>query len=176
MGSAVDDIGMHRIHDIDNYSNEGIIPRAVRYIFDIVDNVDANNSRIINSLKDCTINIRVSFIEIYNEECIDLLHMDIPSRDIMLREDKDGKIFFLGAREESVQSVEDVFTFLQRGCLHRTTGDTNLNKSSSRSHAIFSISIEIIKCNTGGSEARTTDACVINSKLHLGTVRSSSYY
>ena len=166
MGSTIDDIncGMYD----NNGLNEGIIPRAVRYIFSIInhDECNNNNQRILNLMKDCTVNTRISFIEIYNEECIDLLHMDIPSRDIMLREDKDGKIFFLGAREESVGSVQEVLTFLQRGCLHRTTGDTNLNKSSSRSHAIFSISIEIIKCNN--SDQVHADASVITSKLHLG--------
>ena len=41
-------------------------------------------------------------LEIYNDECRDLLHPDIPSRDIALREDKEGRMFFTGAREEIV--------------------------------------------------------------------------
>lgn len=41
-------------------------------------------------------------LEIYNDECRDLLHPEIPSRDIALREDKEGRMFFTGAREEIV--------------------------------------------------------------------------
>ena len=46
--------------------------------------------------------VRVSMLEIYNDECRDLLHPEIPSRDIALREDKEGRMFFTGAREEIV--------------------------------------------------------------------------
>ena len=50
----------------------------------------------------CLSNVRVSMLEIYNDECRDLLHPEIPSRDIALREDKEGRMFFTGAREEIV--------------------------------------------------------------------------
>jgi kinesin family protein 4/21/27 len=86
-------------------------------------------------------------IEIYNEECKDLLHIDIPSKDIFIREDKDGRIFFTGAREETVIDVKSAFYFLEQGNLNRRTGETMLNQSSSRSHAIFTISFDIIEYN-----------------------------
>lgn len=44
--------------------------------------------------------LQVSFLEIYNEEIRDLLHADVSPRDIALREDSEGRIFFTGAREE----------------------------------------------------------------------------
>ena len=206
------------------YNDEGIIPRAIRYIFHLISNYNRNNiineineinnnnndinnleeeilqtankqnrnlDKISNIIANSTINVRISFIEISNEECSDLLHSEIPSRDIMLREDKDGKIFFTGAREEIVYNVEDVLQYLHRGCLHRTTGDTNMNQASSRSHAIFSINIEMVKCqpkstenhsresgrsqqtqtsSRGGNSNTNTNApttSIITSKLHL---------
>lgn len=79
-------------------------------------------------------NVRVSMMEIYNDECKDLLHMDIPSRDIMIREDKDGKIFFTGAREEVVTDFQSAMYFLNHGNINRTTAETLMNQSSSRSH------------------------------------------
>lgn len=145
---------------------EGIIPRAIRQIFDYF-RAD-KTGRVVS--------LHISFLEIYNDECRDLLHPDIASRDIMIREDKDGRIFFTGAREEVVTSVEDSLYFLERGNLSRTTAETFMNATSSRSHAIFSISIELFEYANpttaeGGDNAAATAAAAentyIQSKLHL---------
>lgn len=74
----------------DDGSDEGIIPRAVKHIFDLIETEHASK----------VVNIKVSFLEIYNEEMRDLLHSDVSPRDIALREDSEGRIFFTGAREE----------------------------------------------------------------------------
>jgi hypothetical protein len=116
---------------------EGVIPRAVRHVFDtILQKTESSDGKIVT-------NLHVSFIEIYNDECKDLLHTDILPRDIIIREDKEGKIFFTGAREENVLSAEDALEFLDRGNISRTTAETLMNATSSRSHAIFTISIEL---------------------------------
>lgn len=47
--------------------------------------------------------------------CRDLLHPEVPSKDIGLREDAQGRIFFVGAREEAVSSLEQAFAFLDKG-------------------------------------------------------------
>ncbi len=73
-------------------------------------------------------------MEIYNDECKDLLHTEIPSRDIMIREDKDGRIFFTGAREEAVGDAQTAMTFLEQGNANRSTAETLMNQTSSRSH------------------------------------------
>ena len=59
--------------------------------------------------------VHVSFIEIYNDECKDLLHPDIASRDIFIREDKEGHIFMTGAREEEVHDASEALVYLGRG-------------------------------------------------------------
>ena len=78
---------------------EGIIPRTVKHMYSILAKKD----------HDKMIHLRVSFLEIYNEEMRDLLHPEVPSRDIAIREDNMGRIFFTGAREEIVTTMEDVF-------------------------------------------------------------------
>eukprot|EP00605_Chrysophyceae_sp_TOSAG23-4_P001899 GSChrysophyteH1.ASY1.ANO1.2097.1 assembled CDS len=94
-------------------------------------------------------------------ECRDLLHTDIPSRDIMIREDRDGKIFFT-----------------EIGNLQRTTAGTHMNATSSRSHAIFSLNIELFEFTSESEESgqradREDDepeksmGKYITSKLHL---------
>jgi len=83
----------------------GIIPRAVSTIF----------SRA-RQLKDerggmWSYNIKSSFIEIYNEDLIDLLAMDDPSgvrREVQIREDKDGHIIWGGLREMNVNNSSEV--------------------------------------------------------------------
>lgn len=51
-------------------ASEGIIPRAVKHIFNLIQTDHVNK----------IINLRVSFLEIYNEEIRDLLHPDVSSR------------------------------------------------------------------------------------------------
>ena len=82
-------------------------------------------------------NIRVSMLEIYNDECRDLLHPEIPSRDIALREDKEGRMFFTGAREEIVSDKKSALNFLEIGNMNRSTAETMMNQSSSRSHVLL---------------------------------------
>ena len=145
---------------------EGVIPRAVRYIFHILhEKMKSTEGKIVPSL-------HVSFIEIYNDEVKDLLHPDILSRDIFIREDKMGKIFFTGAREEVVLHAENALEYLDKGNMARTTAETLMNASSSRSHAIFTLSIELYEYNGPAVAVGTTGesqggGSLITSKIHL---------
>lgn len=151
-------VGLPRCED-----DEGMIPRALRQVFQLLQN--DNDGRVAS--------VHVSFLEIYNDECKDLLHLDIPSRDICIREDKDGRIFFTGAREEAVAGVDDALYYLERGTTNRTTAETFMNATSSRSHAIFTISLEIFEyaspkvgdVDDGGNGGG--GGSYIQSKLHL---------
>jgi hypothetical protein len=82
--------------------DEGIIPRAVRYLYEEIGGSNHEGK---------VMNIRLSFLEIYNEEMRDLLHPEVLPRDISIREDHLGRIFFTGARDEIVTSVRDVFKY-----------------------------------------------------------------
>eukprot|EP01035_Chromulina_nebulosa_P019789 gene19789-25730_t len=146
---------------------EGIIPQSLRYIFNQV-NSEENIGKVIT--------IKVSFLEIYNEDLKDLLHPDIPSRDIAIREDKDGKIFVTSAREELVVTLQEAFKFLEKGNLARTTAETMMNSVSSRSHGIFTISLDIFvpafepnnNENNGNEDIKESIAgSFLQSKLHI---------
>jgi kinesin family protein 4/21/27 len=95
--------------------------------------------------------IKCSFLEIYNEELNDLLDANSlqqamatgeRSNKINIREEKNGSIAVYGLREEKVENAEELATCLDRGSNFRTTASTLMNNNSSRSHAIFTISIE----------------------------------
>eukprot|EP01031_Cornospumella_fuschlensis_P050333 gene50333-61579_t len=108
--------------DMEPDEEAGIIPRALQQVFHYLHVHQPNH----------VANVRVSMIEIYNDECKDLLHPEIPARDIMLREDKHGRIFFTGAREEVIQSVREGLSCLAQGNLNRSTAETLMNQASSR--------------------------------------------
>jgi kinesin family member 4 len=61
---------------------------------------------------------------------------------INIREEKNGTIAIYGLHEEKVDKAEDMARCLTRGSGFRTTASTFMNNNSSRSHAIFTITIE----------------------------------
>ncbi|KAJ7513536.1 hypothetical protein O6H91_23G003500 [Diphasiastrum complanatum] len=84
--------------------------------------------------------IRVSYLEIYNEEINDLLAPE--NRKLRMHENLERGIYVAGLREEIVSSPEQVLEFLAFGESHRHFGETNMNLYSSRSHTIFRMVIE----------------------------------
>lgn len=133
--------GSGKTHSIMGATNDdddeaGIIPRAIYHIFEYL-----RSEKAVGRMA----SVRVSMIELYNDECKDLLHPEIPSRDIMIREDKHGRIFFTGAREEVVTNAATAMQYLEQGNLNRSTAETMMNQNSSRSHAIFTISLEMLE-------------------------------
>ncbi|CBQ73559.1 related to KIP1-kinesin-related protein [Sporisorium reilianum SRZ2] len=113
----------------------GIIPRAVARIFSAMRNNKSNGTQY---------SAKVSFIEIYNEDLIDLLGdaVDGDARPhVQIREGKNGQIIWSGLREAKVANVAEVMNFLLQGSSVRRTNETDMNAQSSRSHAIFSITL-----------------------------------
>ncbi|XP_074292339.1 kinesin-like protein KIN-5B [Silene latifolia] len=129
----------------------GVIPRAVRQIFDMLEAQNADYS------------MKVSSLELYNEEITDLLARedmpryldDKPKKSVLLMEDGKGCVTIRGLEEEVVYSANDIYKLMERGASKRRNSDTLLNKRSSRSHSIFTIMVyvkemvgneELIKC------------------------------
>ncbi|KAG1645910.1 hypothetical protein G6F44_001353 [Rhizopus delemar] len=104
--------------------------------------------------------VTVSFIEIYNEELHDLLNSAPPeeSPPITIREDTKGNIYWTGVKEVQVQSAEDVLYYLDQGTQNRATGATDMNEKSSRSHAIFSVTLRQEKLMSGSEPKRSTSS------------------
>ncbi|KAJ1018967.1 hypothetical protein NDA16_004770 [Ustilago loliicola] len=113
----------------------GIIPRAVARIF---------SSMRQNKPSATQYSVKVSFVEIYNEDLIDLLG-DAADGDarphVQIREGKNGQIIWSGLREVKVANVAQVMNYLLQGSSVRRTNETDMNAQSSRSHAIFSITL-----------------------------------
>lgn len=82
--------------------------------------------------------MKVTFLELYNEDITDLLSPEDNSRSIeekqkkpvTLMEDGKGSVILRGLEEESVYSVNEIYTLLERGASKRRTAETLLNKRS----------------------------------------------
>lgn len=83
--------------------------------------------------------VRVSFLEIYNEEVRDLLADS--NQTLQIREDPRRGVFVQSV-EEIVTDFETLLPILIRGDKSRTFAATGMNERSSRSHTILRITIE----------------------------------
>ncbi|KAG2210329.1 hypothetical protein INT47_003314 [Mucor saturninus] len=155
--------------------NEGIVPRCIIELFQILKSREAQDSEFKSE-------IYVSFLELYNEEFIDLLNNPQQSKrrstsyantntnnynnpnEVSVREDVAGNIYWSGVKEEICYSPEELLGFLAQGSLGRTTGSTEMNSVSSRSHAIFSV---ILKQHRSENEDGKIVIKSLNSKFHF---------
>ncbi|KAL2913225.1 Kinesin-related motor protein [Polyrhizophydium stewartii] len=120
----------------------GIIPRALYSLFDTLDSEKAEYS------------VRVSFVELYNEEIKDLLSSDEDKKGLKLFEDssRKGSVIIQGLEEILVKSARDVISVLQLGSGRRQTAATKMNQVSSRSHGIFSVTVHTKENTPEGEE------------------------
>eukprot|EP01038_Epipyxis_sp_PR26KG_P012022 gene12022-16093_t len=85
--------------------------------------------------------LRVSYLEVYNEEINDLL--DPASKNLRIVSEDAAKGAVIGGLiEEVVKTPADFMAILQRGEASRSYASTNMNAESSRSHTIYRVSIE----------------------------------
>ncbi|XP_047047888.1 kinesin-like protein KIN-7I isoform X1 [Lolium rigidum] len=121
----------------------GIIPLAVHDLF-----------RSIQEHMDREFLVRMSYMEIYNEEINDLL---VPEhRKLQIHENYERGIYVAGLREEIVTYPEQVLDFVSFGESHRHIGETNMNVYSSRSHTIFRM---VIESREKADETEAGDSC-----------------
>ncbi|KAL6064739.1 hypothetical protein STEG23_024821 [Scotinomys teguina] len=117
--------------DQDNEPTTGVIPRVIQLLFKEMDEE-----------RDSEFTLRVSYLEIYNEEILDLLCSPCEkASQIHIREDPKAGIKIVGLTEKTVSAASDMVACLEQGNNSRTVAATAMNSQSSRSHAIFTISI-----------------------------------
>ncbi|XP_030602482.1 chromosome-associated kinesin KIF4-like isoform X2 [Archocentrus centrarchus] len=132
----------------ENDPSVGVIPRVIRRIF------EEREKRT-----ECEFCLAVSYLEIYNEDILDLLCSSKDKNAISIREDPKEGIKIVGLTEKQVFSASEMVNCLELGNSARTVGATAMNAASSRSHAIFTITLE---------QRRGTDKVdSVVSKLHL---------
>lgn len=121
----------------------GIVPRAVHDVFKHIEAKQQRSTSNNSSLSEFL--VRVSYLEVYNEEINDLLQPvgRGKGRNLkILRDDPVKGAVIEGLIEEIVVSREQVLEVIARGEANRHYGATNVHSGSSRSHTIFRMVIE----------------------------------
>ncbi|XP_048631445.1 kinesin-like protein KIN-12C isoform X2 [Brassica napus] len=85
---------------------------------------------------------KCSFLEIYNEQITDLLEPS--STNLQIREDLGKGVYVENLVELNVRTVNDVLKLLLQGAANRKIAATHMNSESSRSHSVFTCTIESI--------------------------------
>ncbi|KAJ1617272.1 P-loop containing nucleoside triphosphate hydrolase protein [Pavlovales sp. CCMP2436] len=174
--------------DADEGEESGILPRAMRELFDSL-KARLETGELLQ------VRVSATFIEIHREEVRDLLHASggalerdaaragvgaagldaivqggrpatVPSAagavtagasgagGVTIREDPSGAISLAGARQRVLRSAADALKCVQAGVLSRATASTAMNATSSRSHAVLTL--------TAGGRPRA-----LSAKLHF---------
>ncbi|KAJ2517114.1 hypothetical protein H4217_004161 [Coemansia sp. RSA 1939] len=127
-----------------NMDMQGVVPHAIREIWQHLAEKSAKHGGF-------TYSVDVSFLELYNEDLIDLLNPRMASsgnngggsggaaRGPTIREDSRGNMVLVGVERKAANCEADITGYLHQGALSRTTASTDMNRTSSRSHAIFTI-------------------------------------
>ncbi|XP_057990315.1 kinesin-like protein KIN-7N isoform X2 [Hevea brasiliensis] len=135
-------------------TDPGIIHRAVKDIFNK-----------IQMMSDREFLIRVSYMEIYNEEINDLFAVE--NQKLQIHESLERGIFVAGLREEIVNNAEQVLELIATGEVNRHFGETNMNIRSSRSHTIFRMVIESKGKDSNSSTNYSSSDAIRVSVLNL---------
>ncbi|XP_069765177.1 kinesin-like protein KIF21A isoform X4 [Narcine bancroftii] len=126
-------------------AEHGIIPRAVQHLYCGIE--EKRRTAIEQGLPPPEFKVNAQFLELYNEEILDLFDSirDLEARhkksNIKIHEDANGGIYTVGVTTRVISSEAEMLQCLKLGALSRTTGSTQMNVQSSRSHAIFTIHI-----------------------------------
>ncbi|TST98546.1 ATP-dependent RNA helicase TDRD9 [Bagarius yarrelli] len=103
---------------------------------------------------------KCSFIEIYNEQIFDLL--DSASASLFLREDIKKGVFVEGAVEKYAASAAEAYQVLSMGWRNRRVASTSMNRESSRSHAVFTMTLESKATGQGVVNIRTSQLNLVD--------------
>nr|XP_008261093.1 kinesin-like protein KIF6 isoform X1 [Oryctolagus cuniculus] len=137
----------------ERYSDRGIIPRTLSYIFE---QLQKDSSKVYTT--------HISYLEIYNECGYDLLDPrheassleDLPKVTIL--EDPDQNIHLKNLSLHQATTEEEALNLLFLGDTNRMIAETPMNQASTRSHCIFTVHL---------SSKEPGSATVRHAKLHL---------
>jgi len=112
--------------DTNNCGEAGIIPRAI--------------SQIFKEASSCS--MKISFYEIMNEQVFDLINPSKQKVPLAVREVPNVGLFKIAQLTEiPVANIAEAMGLLQQGTSLRSTESTTLNQQSSRSHAVFTVTV-----------------------------------
>lgn len=111
---------------------EGVIPRICRDMFYRIENIQGDKNM------SCT--VEVSYLEIYNERVRDLLNPTTKG-NLKVREHPSTGPYVEDLAKLVVRSFPEIDHLMDEGNKARTVAATNMNETSSRSHAVFTLTL-----------------------------------
>ncbi|AOA60589.1 Kinesin-related motor protein [Komagataella phaffii CBS 7435] len=111
---------------------DGLVPSLGRELFILKQSMLEKQNALLH--------LKISFCEIYNEVVYDLLSND--NVKLRVRETKNHTPYVENLQEFPLKDFEELMSYLKRGSMKRKTASTIANKTSSRSHSIFTIILQ----------------------------------
>ena len=114
----------------------GLIPRVCEEMYRRIDQIAG---------PECQVNVEVSFMEIYNENVFDLLNPTGNKSGLKVRNHPTTGPYVEDLSKLAVKDYVQIEQLMDEGSKARTVASTNMNATSSRSHAVFTIVLTITK-------------------------------
>ena len=141
----------------------GIIPRTLFRLFHVLTTRGVEHS------------VRMSFVELYNEELRDLLADELPqplqggSGGLRMFDDARGRgVVLQGLEEVPLKNAEHGLRLLRHGSQRRHIASTRCNESSSRSHCVFTLTVHVKDTSRGEEVFRVGKLNLVDlSLIHI---------
>ena len=143
-------------------NNAGSLPRLVEEIF--------KREEILH--EECE--LKLSILEIYQEDIYDLLNKDKKRDKLKIRDGGDGRMEVSKLSTHQIKSSEEAFKLMDVATANRSNSKTKLNSGSSRSHAVYSVTLTKAESNqtstfyivdlAGAERMKRTDASAAQQK------------
>jgi hypothetical protein len=135
VGDELDETGLQK--------DDGLILRSLAHLYA---RMEAAGGGKPNGPK---FRVRASYLEIYNEAVYDLLDPGDPAQ-LQVRWDATRNAFHVpDARRVACDTLDDALLMVATGARNRRVGSHELNKDSSRSHAICAVQVETARAGGG---------------------------
>lgn len=123
----------------ETYENSGVLIFAMQDIFNKIQEIQITQQNFKRAIR---FQIKVSYIEIYNEMIYDLLAIQKENlSELTIHESKNKEFFVKGATEIEVDSMQEVLELINLGENNRHYAETYHNHCSSRSHTLFRLQV-----------------------------------
>lgn len=124
--------GSGKSYSMMGYGEEyGVIPRICKEMFERIEEIQDKN---------LTSTVEVSYLEIYNEHVRDLLNPKSKG-NLRVREHPSTGPYVEDLAKLVVRSFAEIEHLMDEGNKARTVAATNMNETSSRSHAVFTLTL-----------------------------------